>query len=238
MKYLAPLLAVLLLAIPSTLIGQTVKKPPRTMNYYPDGGGIVCVNGNNRYTRPLYGSHTRFRLETSDRPVFATYDRERSVNITFYILDGAKWRPLDSTSFCEARYEGGRRDYTLGDETWGDASLHISTLATYNTEGAIWQFHLKGFASPPQLQAVVRPVAKNKMVRDGDYGLEPRSSFEGQGTPLQQISWTCDSSSFTTAVSAEKVISSTFSCPKVLWQRALSSLLISSKPSLCSKLFG
>ena len=145
MKCLAPLLAVILLAIPSALIGQPVKKPPRTMNYYPDGGDIVCVNGGNRYTRPLYGSHTRFRLETSDRPVFATYDRERSVNITFYIFNGVKWLPLDSTSFCEARYKGGRRDYTLGDESWGDASLHISTLATYSAEGAIWQFHQQGF---------------------------------------------------------------------------------------------
>ena len=196
MKCLAPLLAVILLAIPSALIGQPVKKPPRTMNYYPDGGDIVCVNGGNRYTRPLYGSHTRFRLETSDRPVFATYDRERSVNITFYIFNGTKWLPLDSTSFCEARYKGGRRDYTLGDESWGEASLHISTLATYSAEGAIWQFHQQGFTSPPQLQAILRPVAKNKMVRDGDYGLEPRSSFEGQGMPLQQLSWTCDSNSF------------------------------------------
>ena len=28
-------------------------KPARAMNYFPDGGDIVCVNGSNRYTRAL-----------------------------------------------------------------------------------------------------------------------------------------------------------------------------------------
>ncbi len=196
MKHLTTLIAILLNAIPVSTLGDPAKKPPRTMNYYPDGGDIVCVNGSNRYTRPLYGGPTRFRLETSDRPVFATYDRQNSVNITFYIQSGSQWLPLDSTSFCEARYQGGRRDYTLGDEAWGGASLHISTLATYNSEGAIWKFRQQGFATPPTLQAIVRPVAKSKMVRDGDYGLEPRSSFEGKGQPMQLLTWTCDSDSY------------------------------------------
>ena len=39
----------------------------RTMQYFPDGREIVCLNGNNRYTRALYGTHTNFRMETSVR---------------------------------------------------------------------------------------------------------------------------------------------------------------------------
>ena len=190
------LLSLLLTTLPVTMEGQSAKKPPRPMNYYPDKGDIVCVNGDNRYTRPLYGGPTRFRLETSDRPVFATYDREKSINITFFIKNGEQWQPLDSTSFCEARYQGGRREYTLGDETWDNASINISTLATYNAEGAIWKFQPKEFAEAPVMQAVVRHVAKSKMERDGDYGLEPRSSFEGIGQAIQQLIWSCDSDTY------------------------------------------
>ena len=95
------------------LAGDNGKKVPRTMNYYPDQGQIVCVNGSNRYTRALYGSNTRQRLETSDRPVFASYDRDNSLNICFLIESNGRLQPLDSTSFCEARYEGGQRSYTL-----------------------------------------------------------------------------------------------------------------------------
>ena len=39
--------------------------------YQPEGQAFVCVNGTNRFTRALYGSHTDWRVETSDRPVFA-----------------------------------------------------------------------------------------------------------------------------------------------------------------------
>ena len=169
--------------------GDNGKKAPRTMNYYPDNGEIVCVNGNNRYTRALYGSHTRMRLETSDRPVFATYDRDKSINIAFAIETGGQKIALDSTTYCEARYQGGRRTYTLADDSWKGARLHITTMATFGEEGAIWEFHTEGFENPPMLYAVTRKLAKTKMTRDGDYGLEPRSSFEGVGDPLQTVCW-------------------------------------------------
>ena len=169
--------------------GDEDRKPARAMNYYPDHGEIVCVNGTNRYTRALYGSHTRMRLETSDRPVFATYDRDNSLNITFLIEYEGRLQPLDSTTFCEARYQGGRRSYTLGDDRWQQGQTHITTLATYTDEGAIWRFHTEGFSQSPVFHAIVRKVAKTKMTRDGDYGLEPRSSFEAVGQPLQTLTW-------------------------------------------------
>ena len=45
---LTTLLTILLTTIPLNSVGNPVKKPPRPMNYYPDRGDIVCVNGNNR----------------------------------------------------------------------------------------------------------------------------------------------------------------------------------------------
>ena len=190
------LLTAILMASLTAAASDDGKKPARAMNYYPDHGDIVCVNGNNRYTRALYGSHTRMRLETSDRPVFATYDRDNSLNITFFIDNGVQLQPLDSTTFCESRYHGGMRSYTLGDASWNGGKAHITALATYSEEGAIWRFHTEGFPQRPAFHAVVRRVAKSKMTRDGDYGLEPRSSFEAAGVPLQTLTWSNDSDTY------------------------------------------
>ena len=43
----------------------------RYLQYYPEHGQFVCVNGKNRYTRALYGGYTDYRVETSDVPIFA-----------------------------------------------------------------------------------------------------------------------------------------------------------------------
>ena len=154
----------------TTLCPPIMAQDQRRMNYYPEGDDIVCVNGENRYTRALYGSHTRFRLETSDRPAFATYDRDKSINITFEMTVNGQQTPLDKTTFCQSRYSGGRRDYTLGDDHWGEATLEMATLACYDTEGAIWHLSFHDFPQVPTLRATLRPVAKSKMTRDGDYG--------------------------------------------------------------------
>lgn len=71
----------LLLLLMASMSAWASEKPARQMQYWPEGRSIVCVNGNNRYTRALYGSHTLFRLETSDRPLFATYEKGKSKNI-------------------------------------------------------------------------------------------------------------------------------------------------------------
>lgn len=71
-------------------IKESNKKPARFFQYYPNGKDIVCINGNNRYTRPLYGTHTLYRLETSDRPIFASYNKAKSKNFRFYIVTEGK----------------------------------------------------------------------------------------------------------------------------------------------------
>ena len=60
--------------IESTSYNEHLRGTARSLQYYPDGEDFVCENGTNRFTRPLYGTHTAWRLETSDRPVFAVYN--------------------------------------------------------------------------------------------------------------------------------------------------------------------
>ena len=52
--------------IESTSFNDHKRGASRTLQYRPDGEDFVSVNGKNRYTRALYGSHTAFRLEPSD----------------------------------------------------------------------------------------------------------------------------------------------------------------------------
>ena len=116
--------------IESTSFNDHKRGTERRLQYLPDGEDFVCVNGKNRYTRALYGSPTDWRLETSDRPIFASFAKKNYRNIRFCLrLPDGKVTPLEKTTFCEARYTPGRRSYLLKDEAWGkDIELRIVTL--------------------------------------------------------------------------------------------------------------
>ena len=143
----------------------------RTAHYMPEGNAFVCVNGSSRYTRSLYGSTAEWRLETSDRPVFATYKKNQTGNIRFRISDGRQTMWLDEAEYCKASYEAGRRDYLLKDRRWGKGELDISVLAFPDTEGAVWRFIVRGFDNRKlKVEAVLSQTAVPKPVRSGDIG--------------------------------------------------------------------
>ena len=102
--------------IESTSYNDHKRGAPRMLQYLPSGEEFVCVNGKNRYTRALYGGHTAWRLETGDRPIFATYVKNDCRNIRFrlHLPDGTV-TPLEETDWCEARYNPGTRTYALKD---------------------------------------------------------------------------------------------------------------------------
>ncbi len=170
----------------------------RVMRYYPDGRDIVCLNGGGRYTRALYGTHTRFRLETSDKPIFAVYDKADSRNVRFFLRHGGKELQLDSVSWCEARYQGGKRSYLLRDKSWGKAEMRITALASLHEEGAIWKFSLEGFGGESTLIAKVCEAAGKKFNRDGDLGMDPRENFDPSTDEagLQTLEWAAGEESY------------------------------------------
>ena len=143
----------------------------RQFSYYPEGNAFVCVNGNNRYTRALYGSTAEWRVETSDRPIFATYKKNQTGNIRFRISDGIQTMWLDEAEYCKASYEAGRRDYLLKDKRWDKGELIVSLLAFPDAEGAIWRFTARGFgAGKMKVEAVLSETAVPKPTRSGDIG--------------------------------------------------------------------
>ena len=169
--------------IESTSYNDHKRGKPRTLQYLPDGEDFVCINGRNRYTRALYGSPTAWRLETSDRPIFATYVKRNSRNIRFRLhLPGGAVTPLEETTRCEARYTPGRRSYTLTDAAWGkDACLKIAVLASPTEEEAIWEFRAQGLPEGCTLEALNAPIRLRKLSRSGDMGADPPGCFDPAG---------------------------------------------------------
>lgn len=156
----------------------------RRLQYHPEGEDFVCVNGVNRYTRALYGSPTAWRLETSDRPVFAAYEKNKSKNIRFRLKTGDASLALDSVAFCESRYTPGRRSYKLTDPSWGKGELGISVVAFPDAEGAVWKVTASGMPSDAGLICLLSEIKAKRLNRNGDMGADPADSFEAPEHPL------------------------------------------------------
>ena len=153
--------------------------------YKPEDGAFVCEssleeclqgkNGANRFTRALYGSHTDWRVETSDRPVFAVVKKNHHRNIRFSVNGVA----LDSTDYCKASYVNGMRIYSLRDRRWGaEAELVLQVVALPDREGAVWLFGDRRFAMPARFEARVCAIANPKLYRNGDIGVDKPGTFE------------------------------------------------------------
>ena len=173
-------------------------KAGRKYQYQPEGREIVCRNGENRYTRALYGTHGPFRLETSDRPVFATFKKGECRNLRLYAIIGKERIPLDSAYFdCEARYLGGRRTYFL---THGNLRIDIYAMASFiHDEDAVWRLITSevrnGRAKTPSgkihFEAVLTNSRSSKFQRNGDLGVDDLTKFEAapNAQPISIISW-------------------------------------------------
>lgn len=167
--------------------GDFIESAPRTdapeitrkLQYYPDNGEFVCVNGKNRYTRALYGSHSPFRVETSDRPVFAFYNNGRGGNISFkVILSDRTELPLDRTHYCESRYSAGKRTYHLTDPSWGKGELRVTILPLAERDGAIWRFSATSMPAKATLHWLHGGATGKRLSRNGDMGVDPADCFE------------------------------------------------------------
>ena len=157
----------------------------RQQQYQPRHGSFVCENGTNRYTRALYGSYTDWRLETSDRPVFAVVKKDHHRNIRFvFEKDGVAY-PLDETEHCLATYGNGRRYYLLEDQRWGKGYIRFEVLALPDREAAVWRI------TSPEIQGkmrvIVSQIAQPKLHRNGDIGADKPGCLEAAGEPLQTV---------------------------------------------------
>ena len=157
---------------------EAMRGAARSMQYYPEGNDFVCVNGKNRYTRALYGGYTDYRIETSDRPIFAIYKKRNYRNIRFVAIVDGKEKMLHETDFCEARYSDASRRYVLKDKSWGQGVIYIDVVAPTETESGVWRFRVDSFAKPVDIKAMVCNIFSTRLKRSGDIGADPWGLFE------------------------------------------------------------
>ena len=163
----------------------------RKQQYFPDGRDIVCQDGDKRYNRALYGSYTEYRLETSDRPIFAVYRSKAHKNIRFRLTANGKTTLLEQTTHAEARYNAGKRVYKLTDASWRKGSLTITVLLQPDAESAIWKFEPQSMPANAKVEMVVCDIKRPKFNRSGDMNSDPADSFEpADGEPNKQtVQW-------------------------------------------------
>jgi len=188
------LIAALCLVMTGASAQKTDDEGRQVANYRPEGRAFVSVNGENLYTRALYGGHTEYRVETGDRPVFAIFKKGNHRNIRFHINDIA----IDSTDYCEARYEDGMRVYELRDKRWGKKNVvRMRVVASTLAEEVIWKFLATGFTEPVRIETVVSGISKPRLHRNGDLGVDPFDAFEADGkAPLQRANYQFDEMAF------------------------------------------
>lgn len=148
----------------------------RTVRYAPEGRDFVIVNGERRFNRALYGTHTAFRVEAGDLPEFALYMPGMGGNFRFGLIagDSSKW--LIRAQSIRAVYRPGTMIYEIKDPIWGKAVLYMTVLALADAEGLIVKVKRSGDASGRLFCAFGGATGK-KFSRDGDIGADPESSF-------------------------------------------------------------
>ena len=149
----------------------------RTQQYWTDGEAFICENGTNRYTRALYGGTTDYRIETSDRPIFAIVKSGQAKNVRFEVAGV----PLESTDYCRAAYENGMRHYILQDRRLKQAGievLRIHVVAFHEEEGAVWEFIADHYGRGLEVKAKVCDVADSRLKGNGELGIDDLHSLD------------------------------------------------------------
>jgi len=114
-----------------------VALPARALRYHPEGGDFVIVNGDRKYNRALYGTHTAFRVEAGDLPEFAMYLRGMGGHFKLGLVSGDSSRWLSGAEQIKARYRPGSMRYEITDPLLGDGILHLEVLALAGREGMV-----------------------------------------------------------------------------------------------------
>ena len=117
-------------------------------NYRPSGRAFVCVNGDNRLTRTLYGPTADYVLQTSDRPVFVVVQNKEFRQLSFRINDVE----LEKADYCLSRYQDGMRSYEVKHPAWGKkAVVRIKAVIGQEDNRIIWRLRVANFDGPVKL---------------------------------------------------------------------------------------
>lgn len=165
-------------AQPLASLSEGKHMAPRKLRYTPDGEDFVIINGNRKFNRALYGSHSGFRLETGDVPEFALYLPRMGGNLSFGIVNGRDSIALNNAKYIESRYRPGSRIYKIADPLLGRDTLYITALSLPDADGAIWKIEASNLLPSVKLTWRFGGAADKRFSREGDLGVDPPNSFE------------------------------------------------------------
>lgn len=147
-------------------------------SYNPEGNKIVCVNGNNRFTRAIYGTNTPFRFETSDFPEIGLYMPNLGGSMYFAITNGKKTKWVRETDYVKAEYEAGKRTYIIKDKSLlNDGELCFSFLALSDADGMITKIESHNVPESVKVISIFGGANNEHFRREGDLGADPKDCF-------------------------------------------------------------
>ena len=161
---------------------------PRTLRYRPAGNGVEIVDGGQRFNRALYGAHTGFRMECSDRPEFGLYLPRMGGNLRFEV-------PYDH---CTARYEAGRMRYRLDDR------IAIEAQVLRTEDAALWRIGNCGDRTE-RIGLHFGGVADKRFYREGDLGVDEPDCFDFKPAYCEGNIYTVDGEHITVEYGAKQL---------------------------------
>jgi len=183
------------------------------LRYHPEGSDFVIHNGERRFTRALYGTHTAFRVEAGDLPEFALYMPAMGGNLQLGLLDGNNDKWLIKAASITARYRPGAMLYTIKDPLLGEGTLNLSLLAISNGDGMVLKARFEKVKKGTQLLWLFGGASDKKFSRSGDLGVDPESSFYLHKEGCKDNQYTLNSNSFTLQYGKAKTLNGVFPAP-------------------------
>lgn len=160
----------------------------RRLHYRPDGKGVFTIDGTARFNRALYGAHTGFRMECSDRPEFGIYLPGMGGNLKITLPGEVLGRGVEMG--CTARYEAGRMQYEgNGVEIEAQVMREGENLALWRIENISKQ--------PKTVGVVFGSVTGKKFYRNGDLGVDDPECFSFDPAACAGNRYTHSKGSFT-----------------------------------------
>ncbi|MDR1023475.1 MAG: DUF4450 domain-containing protein [Prevotellaceae bacterium] len=170
----------------------------RTLRYAPQGDDFVIVNGDKRFNRALYGTHTGFRVEAGDLPEFGLYLPGMGGNMRLGAIRGAESMWLNDCRSVKATYRPGAMVYDLSDPLFG--AMQLTVLAMSSAEGMVIKVTGAQLLPGVELFWTYGGATGKRFSRDGDLGADPPDCFDLKPEACVGNTFSLSGSSFDLAV--------------------------------------
>ena len=149
----------------------------RELRYKPEGRDFVIVNGDRKFNKALYGTHTAFRVETSDVPELGFFMPNMGGNMKVGVIQNGKSIWLNNANYVKSIYRAGSRIYEIKDPIIGNGFITITVLAMGDTEGMVLKVETNNVPAEVELLTMYGGASNKRFSRNGDLGVDEPDGF-------------------------------------------------------------